>query len=336
MKNNSKRLFLVLSLGFMLINAAFGQMMNIHVGDSTNHYYLSEIDSITFSLEDPINFPVVAEAFLDQAFTVCEGIAFNGEGNLFVAGNQALWSVTVGGVLAHVANGYSNLGLAPTGERDILFADFGPTNAFNHGPNTDGIVWLVTPEGNQSIAASNMGDPNFVLKLEDGRFLISDDATNEIFVADTSGVTTIFTQSVNHPNGMVLSLDNEWLYIAQMFQAIHPSWVFDGSVWALRIDNGVPVGAPIEVVDLGNSAGLDGLAQDIYGRIYIACWNAGEIWRFNPNNNELILICENISGVASLAFGRGEFDKKAIYATSTLQGSVFKIPVGVQGAELHY
>ncbi len=331
-----KRLFLTISVGYMFFQAVMGQMMNIHIGDSTDRFYLSEIDSITFSLEDSIGFPVVAEVFLDQTFNVCEGIAFNGEGNLFVSGNQALWSVTVGGVIARVANGYSNLGLAPTGARDILYADFGPTNAFNHGYNRDGIVWLVTPQGNQSVAASNMGDPNFVVKLEDGRFLISDDATNEIFIADTSGTTTIFTTVINHPNGMVLSLNDEWLYIAQMFQAIHPNWVFDGSIWKLRIENGVPIGDPIEIVDLGDNAGIDGLAQDIYGRLYIACWNAGELWRFNPTNNELLLICENIPGVASLAFGRGQFDTKAVYATSTLQGTVWKIPIGVQGAELHY
>ena len=42
---------------------------------------------------------------------------------------------------------YSNLGLAPIGERDILMADFGPTNRFNQGPNADGIVWWISPEG---------------------------------------------------------------------------------------------------------------------------------------------------------------------------------------------
>jgi sugar lactone lactonase YvrE len=336
MENKMKRLLLTFSVSCLLIHTAFSQTMNIHTGDSTKQFYMSEIDSITFSLEDPITFPVQAEVFLDHTFNVCEGIAFNGEGNLFVSGNQALWSVTVGGEITHVADGYSNLGLAPTGARDILYADFGPTNAFVHGYNRDGMVWLVTPEGNQSVAASDMGDPNFVLKLEDGRFLISDDATDEIFIADLSGQTSIFTQSVNHPNGMVLSLDGEWLYIAQMFQEIHPVWVFDGSIWALRIDNGVPVGDVIELVDLGDGAGIDGLAQDIYGRLYIACWNAGQIWRFNPENDELILICENIPGVASLAFGRGDYDTKVIYATSTLEGTVWKIPVGVQGAELHH
>lgn len=321
---------------YSLTHLVFGQTMNIHIGDSTINVNLTQLDSITFNQEEEINFPVEAELFLDHAFNVCEGIAFNGEGKLFVAGSKALWNVSLDGELTKVADGYSNLGLAPTGERDILYADFGPTNAFVHGENNDGIVWHVTPEGEQTVVADEMGDPNFVLKLDNNNFLISDDATDEIFIINELGETEIFTQSVNHPNGMVLSLDGEWLYIAQMFKEIKPNWVFDGSIWALRIVDNAPVGEPIELVDLGDDAGNDGLAQDIYGRLYIACWNTGKIYRFNPENEELVMICENIRGVASLAFGRGDFDKKAIYATSTLEGSVFKIPVGVEGAELKY
>jgi SMP-30/Gluconolactonase/LRE-like region len=330
-----KNLTISICLSLSVFQTAFCQTMNIHTGGGTEHYALADIDSITFTAESSISFPVDPELFLNHSFNVCEGISFNGEENLFVSGNQTLWSVSVTGELTSIATGYSNLGLAPSGERDILFADFGPTNAFAHGPNSDGIVWLVTPEGTQTVAASNMGDPNFVLKLENGSFLVSDDATDEIFIINTSGETNIFTQSVNHPNGMVLSLDGETLYIAQMFQAIHPNWVFDGSIWAIGIEDGEAIGDPVEIIDLGDNAGIDGLAQDIFGRLYIACWNRGQIWRFDPESSELVLICENVPGVASLAFGRGSYDTTAIYATSTLEGSVWKIQVGVQGALLH-
>jgi len=107
-----KRLYFTICVGFLLIQIVLGQMMNVHKGYSTESFYLSEIDSITFSLEDSISFPVTAEAFLNQTFTRCEGIAFNGEGNLYVAGNQALWSVSLTGQITQVANGYSNLGLS--------------------------------------------------------------------------------------------------------------------------------------------------------------------------------------------------------------------------------
>lgn len=319
----------------MVVTTIVGQSIHIHLNDSTYLFEMADIDSITFGIDEPQSFPVTAELFLDHTFSVCEGIAFNGEEQLFVAGDHSLWMVSTAGELTHLFDAYSNLGLAPSGPRQILFADFGPTNAFVSGYNRDGIVWLVSPEGNGSIAATNMGDPNFILKLDNGNFLVSDDATDEIFIVDENGESSIFTQAVNHPNGMVQSLDGEWLYVAQMFQAIHPSWVFDGSVWAIRMENYQPTGDPVEIIDLGDNAGIDGLAQDIFGRLYIACWNAGSIWRYNPENQELLMICDNVPGVASLAFGRGGFDTNSIYATSTTHGSVWKIPVGVSGAPLY-
>ena len=38
-------------------------------------------------------FPVQAEIFVDEPFKGCEGIAFNGEGDLFVTANKALWKI---------------------------------------------------------------------------------------------------------------------------------------------------------------------------------------------------------------------------------------------------
>lgn len=326
---------LAIMLLFMLMPIAFGQTLQVHLNDgSTEEFALSDVDSLTFDLEGEIDFPVQPEVFLNQVFTRCEGIAFNGEGHLFVAGDHSVWQVTVDGALTEIAEGFSNLGLAPTGERDLLWADFGPTNAFEHGYNRDGIVWHVTPEGAQVILGSEMGDPNFVMKLDSEHFLVSDDATNEIFIVDMEGQTEIFTQAIDHPNGMVLSQDGDWVYVAQIFQEIYPVWDYDGSIWKIQIEGNAPVGEPIEVADLGDDAGVDGLAMDIYGRIYAACWARGEVWRINPFSGEQTLICDGIPGVASLAFGRGEFDSHSIYATSTLAGSVYRIPVGVAGADL--
>ena len=42
-----------------------------------------------------------------------------------------------------MADLYTNLGMAAIGERDVLVADFGPTNRFNDGPNDDGVVWRI-------------------------------------------------------------------------------------------------------------------------------------------------------------------------------------------------
>lgn len=286
--------------------------------------------------EDDTRFPVAATVIVDGKFERCEGIAFNGQGDLYVAGNQALWRVDTAGNVTKIADLYTNLGLAPIGERDILMADFGPTNRFNHGPNADGIVWRITPEGEKRrVVDGGIGDPNFVLVLADGSFLVSDDATDEIFLVDREGTLSLFTDAIGHPNGMALSADGSTLYVAQIFTSLRPL-VIDDRVWALPQVDGAPAGEPTVVARLGERAANDGLAMDELGRIYVAANGQGKIWRIDPTDGRTTLIAEDMPGVASLAFGKGAFDHEAIYATSTRTGKVWEVKVGVRGAPLHY
>jgi sugar lactone lactonase YvrE len=281
---------------------------------------------------DEIRFPVTATVLVEDKFVRCEGIAFSGEGDLYVSGNQSLWRVSTTGEVTKIAELYTNLGLAPIGERDILMADFGPTNRFNHGPNDDGIVWRITPEGDKTrIVDGGIGDPNFVLVRDDGSLLVSDDATDEIFLVDAEGAVTLFTDSIGHPNGMVLSADRSTLYVAQIFTSLRPL-VVDDRVWALPLKDGAIAGEPKVIARLGEKAANDGLAMDELGRIYVASNGQGKIWRVDPATGETVLIAENMPGVASLAFGEGEFDHHAIYATSTRTGKVWEVKIGVGGS----
>ncbi|MHC4698345.1 MAG: SMP-30/gluconolactonase/LRE family protein [Planctomycetota bacterium] len=283
---------------------------------------------------DEIRLPVAPVTLVGGKFRRSEGIAFNGEGNLYVTANHALWRVSRKGEVTKLVDLYSNLGLAPIGKRDVLVADFGPTNAFDHGKNDDGIVWRVTPEGDTSIVAKGIGDPNFILVRKDGSFLVSDDATNEIFEVDREGNVALFTTAVDHPNGMVLSPKGDTLYVAQIFKDIHPI-VIDNRVWALQLEKGRPKGDPKVVAETGKRGANDGLAMDSSGRVYIAANGEGKIWRLTPNTGSVELVAEKMLGVASLAFGRGEFDHRSLYATSTRTGRVWKVRVGVAGAPLH-
>jgi sugar lactone lactonase YvrE len=280
-------------------------------------------------------FPVAPTVLVDGMFARCEGIAFNGEGDLYVSGNAALWRVSTDGEVTRVARLYTNLGLAPIGERDILMADFGPTNRFNHGANVDGIVWRITPEGQKTrIVDGGIGDPNFVLVRSDGSFLVSDDATDEIFLVGADGTISLFTDAVGHPNGLALSTDGSTLYVAQIFGSLRPM-VPDDRVWALPLEAGQPAGQPTVFARLGDGAANDGLAVDELGRVYVAANGLGQLWRIDPGSGETTLIAENMPGIGSLAFGKGAFDHHAIYATSPRTGRVWEVNVGVAGAELH-
>ena len=281
------------------------------------------------------DFPAEARILVEGAFQRCEGIAFNGEGDLYVAGNAALWRVETTGDVTKIADMYSNLGLAPIGERDILMADFGPTNRFNLGPNADGIVWRVTPEGDTTrVVDGGIGDPNFVMLLADGSFLVTDDATDEILRVGEDGQPRLLTDAVGHPNGIALSNDGSTLYVAQIFESLRPM-VTSGKVWAVPLQDGDVAGLPELVADLGDGAGNDGLALDEHGRVYVAANGYGQIWRVDPESGESVLIAEDMPGAASIAFGAGDFDPNSIYVTSTRTGKVWEVHVGARGASLY-
>ncbi len=134
----------------------------------------------------------------------------------------------------------------------------------------DGIVWRITPEGEATrVVDGGIGDPNFILVLPDRSFLISDDATDEIFRADLDGSVEIFSRAISHPNGMALADDGETLFVAQSFQQIRP-YVLDDRLWAMPLSDGLPAGEPEIVAQLGEQALNDGLALDADGRVYIA------------------------------------------------------------------
>ena len=286
------------------------------------------------SAETGPTFPVTPTLFIDE-FEASEGITFNAEGKLFIGANRAIWRAEPSGTVVKLTDVYLHLGMAGIGKRNILAADFGPTNVFRDGPNDDGIVWLITPEGKKQVAATGIADPNFILVQKDGSFLVSDDGTNKIYLVGTDGKVSLWTDAIAHPNGMVFSLDDSIVYVAQIFKSIDPI-VPDDRVWAIHIKNLRPVGKP-KLVGATGEGGIDGLAMDEFGQIYIADNGGGKIWRLDPCSGKIILIAEGMAHVASLVFGEGEFDHEAIYATSTFRGGgkIWKVDVGVRGAPLH-
>ncbi len=283
-----------------------------------------------------LQFPVEAELLVGDKFGGSEGLAFNGEGDLYVTANRALWQVFPDGQVRHVVDLYTNLGLASIGPRDLLAADFGPTNAFRQDRNDDGIIWRITPEGKKEVLVEGFGDPNFILLRKDGSMLVTDDATSDIFVVGADRKPLLFSTAVNHPNGLALSDDGRSLYVAQIFKSIRPV-VPDDSLWVIPLDEeGKAAGAAKRVARLGPYAANDGLAMDREGRVYVAAnGQAGEVWRFDPATDELVLIARNVYGAASIAFGEGEWDHQSIYVSTTFNqgrgGKIWRVSVGVEG-----
>jgi sugar lactone lactonase YvrE len=283
------------------------------------------------------SFPARAEVVVEGKFRGAEGIAFNGEGRLFVTADDALWEIERGGAVRRIADLQSSVGLAPIGKRDLIVADFGPTNAINHGPNNDGLVLRITPEGKKTVLATGIADPNFVLLRKDGSLLVSDDFTHDIWeVTLKTGKVTLFSNAIAHPNGLALSSDGRSLFVAQIFRnfrtGVRPIEC-DNRVWRLSLRDGRPDGIPVVLFQSSGVGCHDGLAMDSKGRLYVAANREGRIWRVDPLDGSALLIAEQ--SAASIAFGEGDFDRNSIYVTELRGGRILKIPVGAKGARLH-
>ena len=284
----------------------------------------------------PPQLPVTARVLVDSVFQGAEGIAFNGEGRMFVTGSRSLWEVNRDGSVRHVTDLHSNLGLAAIGERDVLVADFGPTNALRHGPgNDDGVVWRVTPEGVKDTAVAGIGDPNAILVRADGSFLVSDDFTDKIYLV-RDGRLSVFVEGIPYPNGLAISADRSTLYVAQIFSSIDPVEP-NNQVWTVPLHDGHAYGPAQVLATTGERGANDGLALDEHGRLYVAANGDDTIGRINPATGEKTLIAEDVPAVASLAFGQGEWDRRTLYAVSTFRGGsrVWAVPVGVAGGPIY-
>ncbi len=280
-----------------------------------------------------VTLPVKANELVSGQFAQSEGIAFNGEGRLFVVADTDLWEVKPDGSTSMVADLTNPVGLASRGKDEILVAEFGDKTFTKDGMNDDGSVLSVTPDGTVTTIATGIGDPNFIHVRKDGTLLVSDDFTDKIYEVATDGTVSTFLQGIQSPNGMVESLDGNDLFVAQTFTMLDPL-TFDDRLWRVPLTSGAP-GTPVELGATGGAGANDGVAMDAQGRIYVAENVGASVWRFDPKTGDKELVVDMVGGVASLAFGEGDFNATSIYATNLFGGKVWEIPIDVAGAPVN-
>ena len=284
---------------------------------------------------------VPVEVLIENRFRAGEGLSFNGEGRLFVGANRSVWEVTPDLQTRKIADFTSNLGMAPIGGRDLLKADFGPLVFPQNGPNADGVIWRISPDGDTTRIAEGIGDPNAIVVFPDLSFLVSDDFTHNIYHVTTEGNVSVFTDAIPFPNGLALSPDGSALYVARLFvrapEEPPPTRFqhFSDEVWRLPLRNFRPAGPPEVIFRTGGETGPDGLAVDVEGRIYLTAARAGQLWRFDPKTGDGEMLADGLQGLASIAFGQGAFDSESLYAMQIQGGRILRFKVGARGAPLH-
>jgi gluconolactonase len=178
-----------------------------------------------------------------------------------------------------------------------------------------------------------MSLPNFPVFAKDGSLFVSDsgtweDVSGRIYRIQADGATEVWSDSAPHfTNGLALAADEDYLYVVESTLP---------GVSRIRINPDGTAG-DCEVVVLMPGTVPDGLAFDVEGGLYIACYRPDRVYRLSTSG-QLEVVVDDFQGTeigapTNVAFGGS--DMKTLFMASLARWHIGAIDVEVPGLELH-
>jgi len=145
------------------------------------------------------------------------------------------------------------------------------------------------------------------------------------------GEWTILLENLPSPNGLVLSPDEKFLYVAL---------TRTNNVWKvpLTAPPGIApnsrVGTTGVFVQMSGGVGPDGMAVDEAGNLAVAHTGMGCVWLFSPLGEPLYrVVSEHGLSVSNMVYGGNE--RKTLYITESSSGSILTANMPVSGQGLY-
>ena len=223
-----------------------------------------------------------------------EGIAWGMDGYIYAGGEAGqVYRIDPAKPEAKVfANsGGFLLGLALDGSHNIYACDAGHA-----------VVQHITPEGRVRTYSSGIPDEQFILPNypafdRQGNLYVCDSGkwkedNGKIFKIHPGGESDVWCRELTEfPNGLALSADGTYLYVAMSLNPPRISRIaigFDGSAGSVETVVEMPKAVP------------DGLAFDTTGNLYISCYRPDAVYRYT-SGGELQVLAEDYEGTAIAA-----------------------------------
>ena len=162
---------------------------------------------------------------------------------------------------------------------------------------------------NAGVAAFNLktGKRLFVIDIKGRKFLndITSDTKGNLYVSDTGGNKIykinpktrdykVLTENIEGPNGLLFDEIKKRL--------IAVSWSKNGSIMSINPGTG-----GTSTILKTKFSGMDGIAVDKKGRIYISSWGTGTVYRFDKDfKNTPEPVSEGYNGPADIYFNKQE------------------------------
>lgn len=259
-----------------------------------------------------------------------EGVAWGADGNWYAGGEAGqIYRIATDGNYSQIGStGGFVLGLALDANHNVYACDLFQSKVFK-----------VSSSGDVSVYSAGSADrgfaaPNYPVFTASGDLYVSssggfDEKNGCVFLIRPGGETVVASDEMNDfPNGMALSPNGSELYVllstapSIVKAAINP----DGTLGAMQF-----------VADLTDTV-PDGIAFDVEGNLYIACYAPNKVFRLSADG-KLELFAYDwqsvvLSAPTNIAFG-GDDMKTAIFG-SLGRWHLSMIEMPVAGARLQY
>ena len=151
------------------------------------------------------------------------------------------------------------------------------------------------------------------------------DPTGRVYRLAPEGRLDMLLSNVPSPNGIVLSNDERFLFVAA---------TRGNCVWRMPLLADGSVSKAGQFFTSYGPSGPDGLAMDESGRLLIANPGLAYVWVLGPRAEpEEVLMGPSGASITNLAFGGTE--RKTLYCTDSTHGHILKADMSAAGTLLH-
>lgn len=179
--------------------------------------------------------------------------------------------------------------------------------------------------------------PNDLIVTKNGTVYFTDpngyygDSPNgTIYRTDPAGKTSVFSDAITGPNGIMLSLDEQTLYVAHNVGKTSSRI----TKWSLNPDG--TAGEMSQLAALEDCV-ADGMAVDRDGALWLTCYSFGAAYRITtPSGKITHKITTAQKALTNIQFGRGD-DNTSLYLTSSdmdrVTGYIYRAKAPIPGSQ---
>jgi gluconolactonase len=269
---------------------------------------------------------------LRSGLGVLESAIVDPRGRLFFT--SQFWDGLSGAVLrmdhpgaepVELAGGIRSPGGLAFDDRGILiagFGDSGPGGLIGNLVGLAGLLLIDPDSGKRRTWVTGLEMANGVARARNGTLFASNDLGTHIDRIGPDGTVHRRWATVPSANGLAVDPADRYLYAAQSFAA--------AAIKRVEIANPDNVATHARPGPLAWAAGLDGLAIDTTGRLYVAANFAGQIWRVGPDGTiEALARGLRFPSAVAIGHGTGGFCEDNLYAV-TLSGDIVELAGGAR------